>query len=140
MTTDSTTPQAWPAMKRGFALGTLLIGAASLLICGLLTAVLGGDGQAIVVGSGALTVGILISLAPVIIGVKMESFGIAVVAASGARMLVALAIVVIASAAMDLPRKPVGLGVGAGLLISLIAETMLAMMILSRVNRRTELA
>ena len=46
----------------------------------------------------------------------------------------------IAAVAMDLPRKPIGLGVGSGLLLSLIAETMLAMAILARVNRRTELA
>lgn len=141
MTTDTgSTSNAWPALKRGYALGTLVIGALSMLMCGVVIAVLGGDGQAIVVGSAALAVGIALSLAPVIIGVKQDMFGMAVVAASGARMIVALVIVVIATVAMDLPRKPIGLGVGAGLLISLIAETMLAMTILSRVNRKTELA
>lgn len=141
MTTDTgSTSNVWPALKRGYALGTLVIGSLSMLVGGIIIAVLGGDGQAIVVGSSALAIGIALSLAPVIIGVKQDMFGMAVVAASGARMIIALAIVVIATVAMDLSRKPLGLGVGAGLLISLIAETMLAITILSRVSRKTELA
>jgi hypothetical protein len=130
----------WPALKRNYALGTVLIGGLAMVLCGAVTAVLGGDGQAIVIASSALAVGLGLSLAPVLVGVRMEGFGMAVVAASGARLLVALGIVVIAAVSMDLPRRPIGLGVGAGLLLSLVAETILAMAILSRVNRKTELA
>ncbi len=118
----------------------VVIGALAMVAAGLISVVLGGDGQAIVIGSSALAVGIGISLAPIIVGVRLEMFGMAVLAASGARMLVVLGIVVAASVVMDLPRKPMGMGVGAGLLLTLIAETMIAMAILSRVNRKTELA
>lgn len=117
-----------------------LVGAVSLAASAAVCAYLGGDGQTIVIGALALAVGVLISLAPIIVNVPAHSFGIAVVGASGARMLVAMTVVVIATAVLDLPRRPLGLGVGTGLLMSLIAETLLALAVLSRVNRKTELA
>lgn len=140
MSTDGTPHPSWPSLKRCYAVGMALVGAVSLAVSAAITAYLGGDGQTIVIGASALAVGILISLAPIIINIPTHSFGIAVVAASGARMLVAMAVVVIATAVLDLPRRPLGLGVGAGLLMSLIAETLLALAVLSRVNRKTELA
>lgn len=140
MTTNTTPHRTWPSLKRGYALGLVLIGTVAMLASGFITAYLGGDGQAILIGSGALVVGLGISLAPVIVGVKPEMFGMAVLAASGARMLVALGIVMITAMAMDLPRKPIGLGIGAGLLLMLIGESILAMAVVSRVNRKTELA
>jgi len=135
--TDSTLPAS---IKRGYAVATVIVGLLSLAVCGGIAAGLGADGQSMILSLAGLTIGIAIALAPVIIDVKSHSFGMAVVAASGARMLVALAVVMIGTMALDLPRKPIGLGVGAGLLLALVAETILAMSVVSRVNRKTELA
>ncbi len=136
----ATTSPVWPALKRGYALGTGLVGALSMVVCGVVTAVLGGDGQAIVIASVALLLGVVISLSPAILGLKPEVFGMAVLASSMARMIVCLGIVVVAASAMDLPRRPIGLGVGSGLLLALIAEVMLALSVLSRVDRKSETA
>lgn len=137
--TPATTP-LWPTLKRNYALGSVLIGSLSMLVAGLVAAVLGGDGQSIGIIAGAMITGMGVSLAPVIVGVKQEFFGVSVLAAGGARMLIVLAIVMIAAMTLGLENRPIGLGAGAGLLLNLIAETVLAMAILSRVDRKTELA
>lgn len=139
MTTDTPHP-SWSSLKRGYAIGVALVGAVSLTLGAAITAYLGGDGQSIVTGAAALAIGVLLSLAPVLIKVPRHAFGFAVVGASGARLLLAMAVVVIATAVFNLPRRPLGLGVAAALGLSLVAETVLALAVLSRVHRKTELA
>jgi hypothetical protein len=124
----------WAALQRTYVIGTSVASLAALVVTGLITALLGGGAKALALGEVALLIGVVISFAPAIIGRNSETFGITVLAASIARMLTVLGIVIIAANVLDIPRRPVGLGVGAGLLLALIAEVMLALSVLSRAD------
>lgn len=131
---SETSKPSWAALQRTYLIGTSIASLAALVIAGLVTSLLGGDSKSIMLGEVALLIGVTISFAPAVIGRKSEIFGMAVLAASIARMLTAMGIVVIAAHTLDLPRKPIGVGVGAGLLLALIAEVILALSILTRAD------
>lgn len=138
MTAPTQVNPSWPALKRGYALWIIVAGVVSMAIAGVVMWLLGADAKSIVVGSIAMGLGVVLSTGPAVVGVKQEYFGMAVLAGSMARMLVCLGIVVVAAITLELPRRPIGLGVGLGLMTSLIAEVMLALLVLSRAERKTE--
>jgi hypothetical protein len=119
---------------RVYLIGTGVASLLALVVTGFVTAALGADSRTLATAEAAMLLGCLVSFAPAVVGGKLDIFGMAVLAASVARLLTAMAIVVVASAAMQMPRAPLGVGVGAGLLLALIAEVVLALSVLSRVN------
>lgn len=129
------TPAA-PAPQRAYLVGTAAASAAAIGIAAGVAAALGGDSRSIGIAAAAVFVGAIASFVPAVLGLSKvnDTFGMAVLAASIGRMFVALGIVTVAAVALDLPRMPIGIGVGAGLLVALMAEVPLALMVLSRVS------
>lgn len=137
MLSATSTPPASPAApQRVYLVGTAVASVAAIGIAAGLTAALGGEGKSIGIAALAVFIGSIASFIPAALGLSKvnETFGMAVLAASIGRMFVALGIVVVAAFAMELPRMPIGIGTGAGLLVALMAEVPLALFVLNRVS------
>ncbi len=134
MTTAAANPSHSP--MRVYIVGTAVASLVAIGVAIAITAALGGDSASITSAAVATIIGSCISFIPVALGTHKvsSSFGMVVLAASMSRMLIALGIVVAAAFTLGLPRAPIGLGVGAGLLIALIAEVTLALSVLSRAS------
>lgn len=130
------TPIQAAAPQRVYLIGTAVASVAAVGIAAGVAAALGGDSRSIGIAAVAVFVGSIASFIPAVLGLSKvnETFGMAVLAASIGRMFVALGIVVIAAVAMDLPRRPIGIGAGAGLLVALMSEVPLALLVLGRVS------
>jgi hypothetical protein len=133
----STQDASWQMLRRWYAQGTFLNIAMGLAVAGLAVWGLGGDRRSIAAGLMAMVVGSLATLFPLMLGgtQQRQSFALAVLGGGMARMMLAGLIALVAVVALGLSRQPLVLGVGLALLLMLVLETMLAITVLSRVDR-----
>jgi hypothetical protein len=96
----------------------------------------GGPGSPAGLTAGLIGVVSLVGLLPILVG-SAERFGLAVLGASMARLLLAMFAAVILTEIGDFASRPIWLGVITGAGLALIAETTIAITILTSIDRKT---
>ncbi|MBX3379770.1 MAG: hypothetical protein KF805_06720 [Phycisphaeraceae bacterium] len=101
-----------------------------------IAALLGGDSKTIGVALLAIAIGSLATLGPVVMKFGRESFGVAVMFAGAARMMLALGVCYFARETMpELMTRPLFLGVGSAALLLMVVEVWTSIRILSAMER-----
>lgn len=129
---------SWQLLRRWHAQASVWNVVTGVLITALMIWLLRGTHagtEPVVIGTLGVLAGAIVGVLGIIIGGQnqpAQSFGLLVLGCGMARMLIAAGVLFIAAATTDLPRRPLGLGVGTGLLIMLVTETFLTVAVLNR--------
>jgi len=129
---------SWQLLRRWHAQASVWNLVAGVLATALMIWVLRGPSavtEPVVIGTLGVLAGAIVGVLGIIIGGQsqpVQSFGLLVLGCGMARMLIAASVLFIAAATTELPRRPLGLGVGTGLLIMLVIETFLTVAVLNR--------
>lgn len=114
---------------------------AAALGCGAavgMAAALGGSMKTGVVAAGVVLAASLVSLLPGVLRLRQETWGVAVLGASVARMLMVLALGLVIDSTAGLDRRAFWLGLVSGAVIVLIVETALAVSALQKMERQKQ--
>lgn len=120
--------------KLGFVMLFATIAAFGIALA--VAALLGGDARTVGVALLAIAIGSVATLGPVIMKFGRESFGVAVMFAGAARMILALGVCYAArEMAPDLNSRALFLGVGSAALVLMVVEVWTSIRILSAMER-----
>jgi hypothetical protein len=128
-----------PRFGYGLMIGLVSLGA---VLLGLGTTwFLGGSQPSILLVSGALAAGAVVSLIPALLMISAEFWGVSVMVAGVARGLIVLGVVFVATENNpDLSKRAIYLGAMVGTVLVLIIETAAAVTILSKIERAKAVA
>lgn len=113
--------------------------ACALGVTAAATSMLGGSGSATGIAAGLLALASALTFIPCIARVSKEHWGVLVLFCGAGRGVAALAVAwVIGQQQMGIPPRPLFLGIAAGALFLLVAETALTISILSKIERQRE--
>lgn len=127
---------ASPAPPRGlYAVAMLVVAALSTAAAFAAARAIGGAGAVVLQTTALIAAVSLLGLLPVLVSTA-ERFGLAVLGASMARLLLAMFAAVVLTEVVGVASRPVWFGVVAGAGLGLIAETTIAVAVLSAMERR----
>lgn len=118
--------------NRVMALATLGATGLGVLVC----VGLGGDATAVKACLGAIVLGSLATLGPILMRFSIDYWGVAVMVAGAARIALALAVCyIVREINPGLSPRPMFLGVGSAMFILLVVEVMASVRVLSAADR-----